>query len=135
MTVSKHLLSAHAGGIAAEGGDAKTAEALLARLIGEAAAKLDRVPIGDPALLEHPSQSWLVELGVVTRARKASHIDERADAGLADNRHDLFRRPCPVPDRPDDHRARMPGWILSVLDRCPFFPDFCFVAWDRLALP
>ena len=48
-------LSAHAGGIAAEGDDAKTAEAILARLTGEAAAKLDRVPISDLALLEHRS--------------------------------------------------------------------------------
>jgi hypothetical protein len=109
-------LSAHTGGIAAEGGDAKTAEAILARLTGEAAAKLDHVPIGDPALLKHPSQSWLVELGVMTRARKASHIDERADAGLAYHRHELFRRPSPMPDRPDDHRAMVPGWIRSVRD-------------------
>src|SRR5665213_3661382 len=71
-------LSAHAGGVAAEGGDAKTAEAILARLTGEPPAKLDRVPIGDPTLLEHRSESWLVELRVMTRARKASHIDERA---------------------------------------------------------
>ena len=99
-------LSAHAGGIAAERGDAKTAKAILARLTGEAAAKLDRVPVGDPALLEHRGESWLVELGVVTRARKASHINERADTGLADNRHELFRRPSPMPDRPDDHRAK-----------------------------
>ena len=104
-------LSAHAGGVAAEGGDAKAAEGILARLTGEAAAKLDGVPIGDPALLEHRSESRFVELGVVTRARKASHVDERAGAGLADNRHELFRRPSPMPDRPDGHRARMPGWI------------------------
>jgi hypothetical protein len=109
-------LSAHTGGIAAEGGDAKTAEPILARLTGEAAAKLDRVPINDPALLEHRSERRLVELGVMTRARKASHIDEGADAGLAYHRHELFRRPSPMPDRPDDHRAMVPGWIRSVRD-------------------
>jgi hypothetical protein len=107
-------LRAHAGGIAAERGDAETAEAVLARLTGEAAAKLHRVPVGNAAFLEHRGESWLVELGIVTRARKASHIDERADTGLADNRHQLFRRPSPVPDRPDDHRDRVTGPIRSV---------------------
>ena len=108
-------LSAHAGGIAAKGGDTKTAEAILTRLTREAATQLERVPIGDPALLEHRSESRLVELGVVTRAWKASHVDERAGAGLADNRHEFFRRPRPMPDRPHGHRARVTGWIRSVL--------------------
>src|SRR5581483_6445916 len=58
-------VSAHAGGVAAERGDAKAAEAILARLAGEAAARLDRVPVGDPAVLEHRGESWLVELGVM----------------------------------------------------------------------
>jgi hypothetical protein len=106
-------LSAHAGGIAAEGGDAKTAEGILARLTGEAAAKLDRVPIGDPPLLEHRCESWSVELGVVTRAREASHIDQGADAGLAYNGHEFFSRPSPMPDRPDDHHTMVPGWMRS----------------------
>ena len=100
-------MGAHAGGIAAKGRDAKTAERILARLASETAAKLDRVQVGDPALLEHGSESRLVELRVMTRTWKTSHIDDRGDAGLADDRHQLFRRPGPMPDRPDDHRATL----------------------------
>ena len=59
-------LSTHASGIAAEGGDAKAAEYILAWLAGEPAAELNSVPIRDAALLEHRSKSWLVELRVVT---------------------------------------------------------------------
>jgi hypothetical protein len=59
-------LSTHAGGIATEGGDAKAAEYILARLASEPTAELNSVPIRDPALLEHRSKSWLVELRVVT---------------------------------------------------------------------
>ena len=78
-------ISTHAGGIAAEGGDTKTTEAILTRFARKAAAKLDRMPIADPALLEHRLESRLIELGVVTRARKASNVDQRADSRLADN--------------------------------------------------
>src|SRR5436309_12062440 len=74
---------AHAGGIAAKGGDAKTPEAVLARLAGEPSTKLDRMPIGDPARFERRSDSVLVELRVVAGCRKAAHVDECADAGLA----------------------------------------------------
>jgi hypothetical protein len=102
-------LSAHPGGIAAERSDSKTAEAILARLTSEAAAKLDRVPVGDPALLQHRGESWLVELGVMPRAWKAPHINKRADAGLAGNRDELFRRPSPMADRAGDHRAKDNG--------------------------
>jgi hypothetical protein len=59
------------------------------------------MPIGDPAPFEYRSESRLVELGVVTRAQKASHVDQCADAGLADKRHKLFRRSSPMADRPD----------------------------------
>ena len=58
-------LGAHAGGIAAKGRDAQTTEAVLARFTGEAAAKLDHVPVGNPALLERRFENWFVELGVV----------------------------------------------------------------------
>ena len=87
-----HRSRAHAGGIAAERGDAKTAERILAGLTDEATAELDRVPVGDPALLECRSESRLVELRVVTRAREAPHIDERDDAGLANNGRELVDR-------------------------------------------
>lgn len=78
-------VGAHAGGIAAEGSDAKATEVTLARLAVEPAAKLDRVPVGDSALLERRLESRLVELRVVTRAGKASHVNKRARASLADN--------------------------------------------------
>ena len=44
--------AAHAGGIAAEGGHAETAEGILARFAGQAPAELERMPVGNPALLE-----------------------------------------------------------------------------------
>jgi hypothetical protein len=100
--------AAHAGGIAAEGGHAEAAEGVLARFTGQAAAKLDRMPVGNPAPLEHRSERRLVELRVVTRAWKAANIDERANAGLPDNRHELTGRSRPMADRPDDHPSRMP---------------------------
>src|SRR6185437_9339454 len=100
--------SAHPGCITTESGDPQTAEAILARLTRKAAAKLDRVPVGDAALLEHGLQRRLVELGIVTRAGEASHVDDRADTGLVDNRHELVRRPCPMSNRPDDHDAPRP---------------------------
>src|SRR5579862_2295788 len=68
-------------------------------------------PKGDPALLEHRSQSRLVELGVVARSREAAHIDGRADAGFADSRCEFFHRASAVSDRPNDHRAKMPGRV------------------------
>src|SRR4051812_45519600 len=46
-------LGAHAGGIATKRGDAQALKALFAGLSGEAAPELARVPIGDPASLEH----------------------------------------------------------------------------------
>jgi hypothetical protein len=95
--------AAHASGIAAEGGHAEAAEGVLARFTGQAATELDRMPVANPTLLEHRSERRLVELRVVTRAWKAANIDERADAGFADNRYELFHRTCAVPDRPDDH--------------------------------
>src|SRR5580765_5856057 len=101
--------SAHAGGVAAKCGDAKTAELVLAGLAREAAAQLDRVSVGDAVFFEYRAEGRLIELRVVARAREAPHIDERADAGCADNRYQLFRRTCAVPDRPDDHRRRMPA--------------------------
>ena len=57
--------AAHAGGIAAEGGHAEAAEGVLARFTSQAAAKLDRMPVGNAALLEHRSERRLVELRVV----------------------------------------------------------------------
>ena len=99
-------LSAHAGGVAAKRGDAKAAEDILARLASEAAAKLNRMSIGDLALLEHDRESCLVELRIVTRPGKASHVDDGLDAGLTDDRYEFFRTPGPMPDRPDDHCAK-----------------------------
>jgi hypothetical protein len=109
--------SAHAGGIAAKRGNAKTVERVLAGLAGEATAELDNMPVRDPAFLEHRSERRLVELGVVTRARKPSHVDQRADAGLLEDRHELFRRPCPMTDRPHDHRGTIPAWTGSSMRR------------------
>ena len=97
----------HACGVAAKRSDAKTPEIVLSRLIDEAAAKSQHVPIRDPALLEPESESWLIELGIVARAGKASHIDDCENAGRADNRHELFDDPSPMPDCPDGHRSRI----------------------------
>jgi hypothetical protein len=99
--------AAHAGGIAAEGSYAEAAECVLARFTSQAATKLDRMPVGNPALLEHRSERGLVELGIVTRSWKAANIDERANADLPDDRHELTGRSRPVADRPDDHLSRM----------------------------
>jgi hypothetical protein len=99
-------VSTHAGGIAAECGDAKAAKDILARLASEAAAKLNCVPIGDPTLLEHRCKRCLVELRIVTGAWKASHVDEGADARRAKNRDELPYRPSSMADRPDDHQRK-----------------------------
>ena len=96
-------VGAHAGGIAAEGGDAKAAEAILPRLTGAATAKLGGVPVGDPVILERGGEIRLVELRVVARARKSPHVDECADAGLAEDRYELVTRTRPMADRPDCH--------------------------------
>lgn len=96
-------LGAHAGGIAAEGGDAKTAEVILARLTGKAATEFDGVRIDNPVLREGFCESRPVELRVMTRAGKASYIHQRADAGFANDRYELVRRPSSMPDRPDGH--------------------------------
>ena len=100
-------VAAHAGGIAAEGGDAKAAEAILPRLTGAATAELGRVPVGDPVVLDCDGQIRLVELRVVARARKSPHVDERADASLAKDRYELVPRPRPMADRPDGHGASL----------------------------
>jgi hypothetical protein len=55
-------LHAHAGGIATECCHAQTVERILPGLTDEATAEIDRVLVGDPALLECSSESGLVEL-------------------------------------------------------------------------
>jgi len=100
------------GGIAPERRHAQTVERILPRLTDEATAEFDRVPVGDPALLERSSESWLVELRVVTRTREAPHIDERDDARLTNNRREFVDGPSPVADRPNDHHIRMPRFPI-----------------------
>ena len=98
-------VGAHAGGIAAEGGDAKAPELILPRLSCAATAELGRVPVGDPVSLEYGGELWLVELRVVARARKSPHVDECADAGVTEDRYELVTRTRPMTDRPDSHGA------------------------------
>jgi hypothetical protein len=66
------------------------------------------VLVDDPALLERSSESGLVELRVVTRTREAPHIDERDNAGFANNGREFVDGPGPMAERPNDHRIRMP---------------------------
>jgi hypothetical protein len=89
-------------------GLAQTVERTLPGLTDEATAETDRVLVGDPALLECSSESGLVELRVVTRTREAPNIDERDDAGVANDGREFVDGPSPVADRPDDHQIRMP---------------------------
>ena len=96
-------VGAHAGGVAAKGGDAKAAEAILPRFSGSATAELGRVPVGDPVILERHGEIRLVELGIVTRTRKPPYVDECADASLAKDRDEFVARPRPMADRPDCH--------------------------------
>ena len=100
--------AAHASGIAPEGGHAEATERFLARFTGQAAAELDRMAVGNPVLLEHRSERRLVELRVVTRTWKATNVNERANADIPDNRHELIHGSRPMADRPDDHPSRMP---------------------------
>ena len=94
--------AAHAGGLAPEGGHAEAAKGALSRFIGQAAAKLDCMPVGNPAFLEHRSERQLVELRIVARAWKAANINERGNAD------ELIGRSRPMADRPDDHPSKMP---------------------------
>jgi hypothetical protein len=98
-------VGAHAGGIAAEGGDAKAPELILPRLSCAATAELGRVPVSDPVSLEYGGELWLVELRVVARAGKSPHVDECADAGVTEDRYELVTRTRPMTDGPDCHGA------------------------------
>ena len=103
-------VGAHAGGIAAEGGDAKAPELILPWLSGAATAELGGVPVGDPVSLEYGGELWLVELRVVARARKSPHVDECADAGVTEDRYELVPRSRPMADRPDGHSDSVAAW-------------------------
>lgn len=126
-------LGAHAGGVAPERGDTDAAEGVLARFADETTSEFNCMSVGDAALLERSSESGLVELRVVTRTREAPHIDERDDAGLANDGREFVDGPSPVADRPDDHHIRMPRFPIfrmsvSHLTFSPF-PDQGGHAW------
>src|SRR6266700_8030251 len=94
---------AHPRSVAPEGGHAQAREPLLSRLAAEAAAQLDRVPVGDPGLGQSGFEGTLVELRVPARARKAADVDERGYACGGQDLEQLLERTGTVADGKDAH--------------------------------
>jgi hypothetical protein len=81
---------AHPRGVGAERVDADAAEPFLAGLVREPAAEVDLLPVRDSGRLDRCGEGVPVELRVATRARVAADVDERLDAGLAQQRDELL---------------------------------------------
>src|SRR4051812_32753232 len=109
---SERLLPAgrrHPCRVGAESRDPDAAVPLLAGLVREPAAEVDRVPIGDACSLESRHERASVELGVAARAGIAPDVDERLHPGGGEEADELLERTRAVSDRVHDHGNTITG--------------------------